>query len=268
MGEAMLGLLRIALLIAGLSALAFAFGFFLQAPWATGIWPVQSSRLSSIFVASILAAIAAPIVWIALAEETRAMAGGAINLALANGAIVLAASIFQQRGGPSALTPFAVFAAVLVVLNVGLYVYSRRFAFQDTRPTPSLVRLSFAGFAIALLLTGGALIMAQPNIFPWPLSPENSVFYGSIFLGAMCYFLYGIIYPCWGNAKGQLLGFLAYDLVLIVPFLQHFWTVRPEMLLSLTIYTAVVSYSGLLAIYFLFVHPRTRLQFGSHAVKG
>jgi hypothetical protein len=52
------------------------------------------------------------------------------------------------------------------------------------------------------------------------------------------------------------LGFLAYDLVLIIPFLQHFANVRPEMLLSLTIYTAVVSYSGLL----LFVHPPTRLK--------
>ena len=107
--------------------------------------------------------------------------------------------------------------------------------------------------------------MVRPNIFPWPLSPENSVFYGSIFLGAMCYFLYGVIYPCWGNAKGQLLGFLAYDLVLIVPFLQHFAAVRPEKLLSLTIYTAVVSYSGLLAIFFLLVHAPTRLRFGAHA---
>jgi hypothetical protein len=60
-----------------------------------------------------------------------------------------------------------------------------------------------------------------------------------------------------------LLGFLAYDLVLIGPFLQHFSTVRPEMRLSLVLYTAVVVYSGLLAIYFLFLHPPTRLPLTS-----
>jgi hypothetical protein len=125
------------------------------------------------------------------------------------------------------------------------------------------VRWSFAGFALVLALAGGALVMARPNIFPWHLNAESSVFYGCIFLGAMCYFAYGLIYPVWGNAKGQFLGFLAYDAVLIGPFSDHFAAVQPEMRLSLTIYTAVVSYSGLLAVYFLFVHPRTRFGLGA-----
>ncbi len=260
-------ILRIALLTAGTLAAVFAVGFFLQAPWATGIWPVPAGALSNIFVSSILAAIAAPILWIGLSGETRAIAGGAINLALANGAIVVVAYVFHRRGGPPALLPFAGFAVVVTALCVGLLIYSQRIGFQDTRPTPALVRFSFAGFSLALLLTGSALVLVRPNIFPWPLSPVNSVFYGGIFLGAMCYFLYGFIYPCWGNAKGQLLGFLAYDLVLIVPFVRHFAAVKPEMLLSLTIYTAVVSYSGLLAIFFLFAYAPTRLQSGNFAVR-
>ena len=41
-----------------------------------------------------------------------------------------------------------------------------------------------------------------------------------IFLGSAIYFAYGLQRPVWGNAKGQLLGFLAYDLVLIVPFVR------------------------------------------------
>jgi hypothetical protein len=235
-------------------------GFFLEAPWATGIWPVPSSRLSNIFVSSILASIGAPVLWIALVDEPRAMAGGAIDLALSSAAIMVAAYVFYRNGGPAALLPFAAFAAILVALNIGLYIYSRRLPFHDTRPTPALVRYSFAGFSLALLLAGTALVMLRPNVFPWPLSPANSVFYGCIFLGAMCYFLYGFVYPVWANAKGQLLGFLAYDLVLIGPFLQHFSTVRPEMRLSLIVYTLVVCYSGLLAIYFLFIHPPTRIR--------
>jgi len=63
-----------------------------------------------------------------------------------------------------------------------------------------------------------------------------------------------------GNAGGQLAGFLAYDIVLIVPFLQRLPTVAPEHRIGLYLYTAVVTYSGLLAIYYLFVHRRTRVR--------
>ena len=257
--------LRVALVTAGLLALVLAVGFFLEAPWATGTWPVPAGRLSNIFVSSIMAAIGTPIVWIGLSRETRAIAGGAINLLITGLAIMVASILFWRQGGPAALLPFAILGALLAALCAGLLLYSRRFAFVDTRPTPWPVRFSFASFAVALALTGGALVMVRPNIFPWPLSAPNSVFYGGIFLGAMCYFLYGVIYPCWGNAKGQLLGFLAYDLILIAPFLRHFASVPPEKFLSLTIYTAVVSYSGLLALFYLFVFPPTRLQFSFQA---
>src|ERR1700722_13724896 len=116
----------------------------------------------------------------------------------------MAASTFFLRAGPPNLLPFAVFTTILAAGCIVLLVYSGRFTFQDTRPTIRWVRWSFGLFAVTLLLTAGALIMNYPDIFPWPLSQENSVFYGSIFLGAMCYFVYGIVYPCWGNAKGQL----------------------------------------------------------------
>ena len=62
----------------------------------------------------------------------------------------------------------------------------------------------------------------------------------------------------WNNAKGQLLSFLAYDLVLIGPFLALFGTVKSEFELSLVAYVAVLIYSGALAVYYLFFHPSTR----------
>jgi hypothetical protein len=61
------------------------------------------------------------------------------------------------------------------------------------------------------------------------------------------------------NAAGQLAGFLAYDLVLIVPFLQRLPNVPADQRLGMYIYTTVVIYSGLLAIYYLFIHPETRV---------
>jgi hypothetical protein len=131
--------------------------------------------------------------------------------------------------------------------------------FQDARPSPKFLRVSFAVFVVGLVLAGGALVLRVGNIFPWPLSAEQSVLYGWMFLGSACYFLYGVINPSWANAKGQLIAFLVYDLVLIVPFLKHFATVRPDLRINLVLYTAVLTYSGLLALYYLVLNRNTRL---------
>ena len=82
--------------------------------------------------------------------------------------------------------------------------------------------------------------------------------YGWIFLGAACYFLYALARPNWANAQGQLLGFLAYDLVLIVPFCKHFATVDASLRINLIVYTAVLVYSGLLAVFYLMLNRSTR----------
>jgi hypothetical protein len=50
----------------------------------------------------------------------------------------------------------------------------------------------------------------------------------------------------------------SYDLVLIFPFLGLFSSVKSNHRLSLIIYVAVLLYSGLLSIYYLFLHKQTR----------
>ncbi|MFT3890440.1 MAG: hypothetical protein QM730_02300 [Anaerolineales bacterium] len=102
--------------------------------------------------------------------------------------------------------------------------------------------------------------LAQADL-PLDLNPDSSIIFGCIFLGDAFYFLYGLLRPNWGNACGQLLSFLAYDLVLIVPFVLLINTVKPGHMLNLIVYIAVLVYSGGLAVYYLFVHPQTR--FGS-----
>jgi hypothetical protein len=103
------------------------------------------------------------------------------------------------------------------------------------------------------------LIFKVPNTIPWKITPELSVVIGGMFLGAAAYFVYALLRPSWVNSAGQLVGFLAYDVVLIVPFLTRLPSAAPEVRLGLTIYTAVVTLSGLLAIYYLFIHKPTRL---------
>lgn len=243
----------------GSIALLLAAGFFFQLPWATGLWPWPTSRLSNIFVASILAASAVPVLWIGLSGELAAITGGAVNLCLTYvGMAAFSFHIYAQDAGRQSLLLYAIVCVALAALCCGLIFWARRIPFRDTRPLPKGVRVSFVAFLIILILVGGALVLHIANIFPWRLSPEQSVLYGWIFLGAACYFLYALINPKWANAKGQLLGFLAYDLVLIFPFLNHFATVDPTLFINLVIYTGVITYSGLLAAYYLFLNKATR----------
>ena len=124
---------------------------------------------------------------------------------------------------------------------------------------PGPVRLSFAAFAVMLIGAGTALVF-QADIFPWELGDETSVMFGLIYLGAAAYFIWGFLRPAWPNAAGQLIGFLAYDLVLIGPFVDQFSNVSGGQLTSLIVYTAFVVYSGALAVNYLFLDEATRLR--------
>lgn len=123
---------------------------------------------------------------------------------------------------------------------------------------PLPVRLSFGVFVVVLVLAGLGILLQVPNVFAWKLRPTSAALLGWFFLGAACFFLYGLVHSSWQRACGQLWAFLAYDLVLIVPYLLHFARVRPEQLPSLLINTLVLVYSAALAIYYLLVKQTTR----------
>lgn len=240
----------------GLLAIGFAF----QVPWVLALFPWNLSYLSAIFIASILIAIAIPTVWIGWKGEIGSVFGGAIDLVVTfSGMGLFSIQLYLGDTSRQSILVFGIVSLISAAVLAGIAWQSRGIEMKDKRSTPRLVRFSFALFAVALLLAGGALILRTNHIFPWNIGEELRVLYGWIFLGAMCYFIYALVKPQWGNAKGQLMGFLAYDLVLIVPFLQHFDDVIPEQRLSLTIYTGILIYSGLIAAYFLFIDKRMSL---------
>lgn len=252
---------RIGVAVIGIAVLLLAAGFLMQAPWATGLWPVEAGRLSNLFVASIFAAIGGPACWVALTGDARAVVPGAADLAVTNTGFAASGLYFWVTTDNPAMLPWAIGTAVMAAICFVLIWKLQPVPFRDTTPMPPPLRIAFMVFAIMLAIAAFRLITVWPNTFPWPLSPENSVFYGFIFLGAMVYFLYGLFWPVWGNAGGQMVGFLLYDLVLLPPFIGHFRSVKPEMFMSLAVYTTVVALSGLIAIWYLFISPATR--FGS-----
>ena len=251
--------MRAILIAFGVTALGLAAGFFLQLPWAVELWPWPRSRQSHIFIASILAASGVPVLWIGWSREWAAIAAGALDLSVTYlGMAGFSLHTYWQDDSRLPILHCAIACLVLAVTCLALYGWSRRIPFKDQRRLPAGVRVSFLVFILILVVAGGTLVMQRPGVFPWRLGPEQSVLYGWIFLGAACYFLGALIRPLWANARGQLLGFLAYDLVLIGPFLRHFGTVDPALWINLVIYTTVLAYSGLVAVYYLFVHPATR----------
>ena len=252
----MQGVIRSVLIVLGLVVLVLALGFYIQSAWAIWMWPWPDGRLSYSFVASILAATAVPVIWIGISGELSALASGALDLTLTYAGIGIYLFAFY---GDAAVLPYAIGCGIAFGFNLAIYLFSRRISTRDPRATPRLLRLIFIFFVIVLVLVSAALLLQAPHVFPWPLKPGTSVLIGCVFLGAAVYFLHGVIFPRWSNACGQLLGFLAYDMVLLWRYLAHFSSVKPEHLLSLIVYVAVLVFSAVVAIYFLFIHPATRL---------
>ena len=251
-------LLRGITIVGGLVILIFAFGYIFQLPFAVTTWPWEDGRYSFLFVGSILAAISAAALWVGWTGEFGALPAGALNIFV----IAITTSIYFFKlvsQGRSDLTLYGLLSALSAVVSLIAIFWSLRIPLKDSRPMPKLVRTSFWIFIASLFLTGGALILQVP-IFPWALNPDTSVIFGCIFLGDAFYFLYGMFRPQWHNALGQLLSFLAYDLVLIFPFIGLLNTVKPERYVNLVVYLAVLLYSAGLAIYYLFINTQTRLK--------
>lgn len=256
-------LLRYTTLTGGLLILIAAFGFIFQHPFEMSLWPWEDGRYSYLFIGSILAAVSVAMLWVGWTGEFGALPAGSLNILV----IGLTTSIYffklTFQASRSDMLPYALIALFIAIAGGIAFLWSRRIPLGDSRPMPLLVKISFGFFTASLILAGIALILRQP-IFPWALNPDTSVIFGCIFLGDAFYFLYGLMYPRWYNALGQLLSFLAYDLVLIIPFLSLVKSVQSENLIGLIAYLIVLIYSGALAIYFLLFNPQTR--FGSKAM--
>jgi hypothetical protein len=251
--------IRAGLVVLGCLALAFALGFYFELPWALAFWPWPDTSLSYTFVGAIAGAIGAATLWLGVSGELGAISAGAISVVVMLGGIAATLGVYGIQSGDPRLFSEAGFAAVAALGAFGAFLWGRRFAGGDSRPMPVAVRGSFVAFLVVLVLAGGALLLQIPNVLPWRVLPETSVLFGWIFLGDAAFFLYAAVQGRWIAAPGPLLAFLAYDLVLFGPLSLRWATVAPEQQLSLLIYLAVLAYSALLAIFYLFVHRPTRL---------
>lgn len=252
--------LRILLLAICAFQALFAIGFLFQVPAAIQLWPWSAtSTLSYIFISSIFAAAAASTFWCVATKNYGALAGIALDYVVIFAPLALFAFLSSARRGQSSLVWFGAACIFGAVFGAALFWWTRRIPLSPKPPMPRLIRWTFAVVIAVLVLVGVQMVLRTPNIVPWRLTDDLSVVIGLMFLGAAAYFSYALLYPSWGNTGGQLAGFLAYDVVLIVPFLQRAGTIEPQFRISLIIYLVIVISSGLLASYYLFISPQTRV---------
>lgn len=223
------------------------------------VWPFpDTTELTFLFLASILAAAAASTAWAAIEGELASYAGIALDILVIFGPLVAFLVLLDPALG-GGLSIVLLGSVTVLAVGAWLLAVSIREPFRDPRPTPRPVLVAFGVFSVALLGVGGALVLGVPDVLPWRLTRELSVVCGCIFLGAAAYFVYGLVRPRWTNAGGQLAGFLAYDLVLIGPFVGRLSTVPDQWRASQILYIVVLVVSGLLAAWYLFLDPVTRI---------
>lgn len=257
----MSNIIRILLVAGGLLNLVLAYMFLQKMPWTMAFWSWDTQgQLSFTFMASMQAAIAVAMIWIGLSGELAALAAGALNLVVMMSG--LAVTLFVWVAPPTGyLTELAIFCVLFALFNLLLFLWARHIPVRDQRPTPPLVQYSYILFITALVVVGVGLILEWPNVFSWNLPPTTSKIFGWMFIGDAFYFGYALYRGQWGLASAPLLSFLAYDLVLIRPFILRLLNEDLVLMrqISLSIYILVLIYSGLLAIYFLFIHKNTGL---------
>ncbi|MEZ4865873.1 MAG: hypothetical protein R3C14_31455 [Caldilineaceae bacterium] len=244
------------LLIGGLAMLGAAWGFITRAPWATSWWMLPDSPLSYSFIAAMQAAIAVAMLWIGLTGALHVIAAGSLNLiVMFTGMAVYL--LRQDRVENPEMWSYGIGSVLFVLCNIGLFWWASGWPVLDQRPVPSGVRIAYWIFVAFLLGVGIALLFQTRNVLPWTLQSATSALFGWMFLGDAAYFFYGLRSPHWGNSATQLWSFLAYDAILIGPFLAHFAKVAPELRNSLIVYTAVLFFSAGVALYYLFWNPQS-----------
>jgi hypothetical protein len=241
----------------GMGALALALAYLFAPEAVAFTWPYPITRLTFVFLAALSAAFAAPLLWVAWTGELGGLYGVGVDLALAFAGVMVGLVVLGAGVRPLPPVSFAIYG-LATVAGVWLALIGRRRPMKDARPMPRAVRSAFWAFA-ALLVTAALLLISRvPDVLPWQIDQDSASLVGWIFLGSAAYFVVAARRGARREANGPLLAFLAYDVVLIVPFTEHFATVRPEHRLGLVVYVAVLVVSSILAIAFLTVEMQAR----------
>lgn len=227
----------------------YAVGLLMELPWAQNLWiKPEMPFVGFAFVASIAASFAAPLLWIAYSGDLAALRPLAIY-----GAVTASGCSFYLLGveGVDRSRIFALAFGAAALVSVGVIAAMKRADYREPVAAPRSLHRIFGGLALLLVLLGGALLLGVPHVFPFPLSPLISALYGWVFLGAAAYLVVGARSPVRQDSCGQLMGLLAYDLVLLKPYANQLGVVAPENRASLIVYLAMIAATAVMCLVYL-----------------
>jgi hypothetical protein len=250
---------RAALIVLGLVTLVAAAGLSLRIAPFTEIWPLADSVVVERFLGAYMAGIGASLLWIGVSGELGVAVAGAISLTIVYAGLALTWLTLPLGAAAPQLRPIALLCIVGAVVSARLALWFRRFPIRDAQLLPRPVYISFVVFVLLLAFVGVAVQVGLPYSYPVTLGSAAAALIGCSFLGSAAYFLYGLMFPVWGNVRAPLWGFLAYDLALIVPLVSRLGAVDAAHRPALVAYVAVLVFSGALAIYYLLIAPATRI---------
>jgi hypothetical protein len=276
-------LARLACLTITAPVTVLSIGFFFRSDWAMNAWAWPEAKMSYVFLAAIGAATVGALVWVAISGDVAALAPGAINTTVS---MMLGSVYFGQRGIRQDDGEMLIWAAICLGYGIPvfrIYLWSRSRVVLSTMPTPTYVRWFFLGAASVLAVVGFLAYVQLPHIYPWDVQSGTSSLFGALFLGAASVFVYGLARPVWAFAAGNLWAFLAYDIILLIPYIAMIGddsdsttgggyydyygggtastsTGDGVNVPSLVIYLTVISLSLLVICYTLFVRPQTRIH--------
>src|SRR5438552_2347466 len=152
--------LRFGLLAGGVLSAILATGYCLQIPWAVQTWPWPETRLSNIFISSILATMAGAMLWIGLSGRLAGAAAGFLHVAtMSAGLATVLLSLAPQRP-QAALTGYAVGCAAVALVCLGAFGWVRRLPVRDTRRLPASLRV-WSVLSVAILIAAGGALIAK-----------------------------------------------------------------------------------------------------------
>lgn len=244
---------RSLLIAAGALAAAMAVGYFFQMQWALDSWPWVDGRLSNIFISSVLGAVAAAMLWVGISGRLAAATAGFVHVAtmLIGFATVLLPLAIDRDD--SQLLAYAVACLAAAAVSLGGFAWARRRVPARPEALPRSLKIWSALYVLITIPVGSVMILNAADVMPWPIKEETETLYGWIFVAASCSFIYPLLRGGMEYVIGGLVGFLAYDIVLIVPFLGHLDEVPAGLKGNLILYITALVVTASVSIYYLFI---------------
>jgi hypothetical protein len=263
---------RLIALMLAILLLAASVASYARVESARDVWPWRDQAMTDRFVAAYLVAFAGSLLWVVVTGELAAFAGIAVTVGVNALGMAIYLGYKATLGGSGGLTLHVL--AMIGLLGVAVLVFRRFGSLKPKRliATPKPIMIGMVVYPIVLLSAAVRLILQQRNVFPWDPRPEWSTIIGLGLVGSAAFFAYGAFRTGWTHAGAQFAGFLAYDLVLIFPYVRMLRegdgssgsslygssgsTVNEG---PLTLFLVAIGTSALLAVWYLFIDRETRI---------